>query len=168
MIKTLEKDGKIIAEISIKKMTREENKDGAVMFQNLFWYLGQKDFVDIEKDYVYYIDSIYVEPEYRRKGYGSVILSRALGSIKKEEPKFSKVLVVAKSCLMTREFPEEPDNLTYNRILSRNGLFYEKNKFISVNDIIGNYGSSEVFMFNGPACKKFIACLESFKRRKQK
>ena len=162
-IKQVTDHGRVVGEIKVSKMTRKNHEKSSFMFQDLFSYLGLKEAkaVDLEQDYVYDINYLFVEEGHRRRGLGSRLISEAMTELRIKDSNIANVIVSVRSSLTTKEFPVEPGIEGYNRVLERNKKFYEKNYFVDVNDDIGYYECSTVMIRNTPALHKLQAIIES-------
>ena len=163
VIKQVTEHGRIVGEIKVSKIDRKDHENGALVFRDLFYYLGLKEAkaVNLEQNYVYDITSIFVEEGYRRKGLGCRLISEAITELRTKDRNISNVIILVRSSLTTREFPTEPSAVAYKRILERNKKFYEKNYFVDVNDDIGNYQFTTIMIRNTTSLSRLQTIIKS-------
>lgn len=89
-----------------------------------------------------FIEDVYVKPEFRRKGIGSKLLSKAI-----EANKDACILLNAGASSL--EYEDEPCEEELIRIKENLRQFYERNGFTDVNGIFGQYQFQIPFLYTG-------------------
>jgi GNAT superfamily N-acetyltransferase len=90
------------------------------------------DFIAEGNNYVIEIDSIIVDKEQRRTGFGSKILQDFCRGNDNN-------IILAHAGALVQEYPEEPDNEEYDKLFNRLEQFYTHNNFEDVTQLFDTY-----------------------------
>ena len=95
------------------------------------------------------IVDVFVKPEYRKCGLGSNL-------IKVVAERYQKDVILVLVGVHSKEYPDI-DEKDIPELLKKIVPFYEKNQFVSVNNIYGSYSESEPMLYTGNPIGKGIA-----------
>lgn len=141
--------------LSIKEM--QDVKSFALC--DLVSYMRQLNLVDVP---VTIIDKLFIPKEDRNQGHGTAGLKQVV------ESRTDNVIMIVAGALED-EYPEEPTFEENKEILARLDKFYTQAGFVSVNETIGAYECSHVYIYDNKngrlvidECKR---SLEEFKKQ---
>lgn len=83
---------------------------------------------------------LYVHPEFRNKGIGSALLKAVIDN----NENFAILSAIGAS---KKEYPIEPSHDEKMKIIEDLSKFYEKNGFVDVNDLYGNYENKRAYIY---------------------
>lgn len=98
------------------------------------------------------LKSIFVEKDYRNSNVGS---SRIKELCEKHDDKY----IILISGVLEREYGENFDALTLDKVLNKLDRFYIKNGFINVNDRIGMYEENVTYLYLNKTSRKLLEAL---------
>ncbi len=119
-----------------------------------FWYVDLKDCIG-DNNFIL-IEEFFISKDIRNNGFGTELLKLFTSQFGEE------TIILAKSGLLYKEFPEEPSDETFNEVLTRLDRFYTNRSFLNINTFSKTYEFRELYVFDNEIGREFYNKVKEF------